>query len=214
MKKVLSIVLVLTMIAALATGCAKAPADNGGSTNLTGSLADIVDKIYAAHPVDLSLGTENVDITDTAWMLPQFTGLTSADGVKEAVVSEPMISSIAYSLVLVRVEDAKNAQSIAQQMKDGINPHKWVCVEADDLARPESTVPSTGIRPPERTMTVSPSRTSSTATSVSTPSRRTVAVLGLRSIRARIASPVLPLARVSRNLPRVMRVKIMEADSK
>ena len=134
MKKVLSIVLVLTMIAALATGCAKAPADNGGSTNLTGSLADIVDKIYAAHPVDLSLGTENVDITDTAWMLPQFTGLTSAEGVKEAVVSEPMISSIAYSLVLVRVEDAKNAQSIAQQMKDGINPHKWVCVEADDLA--------------------------------------------------------------------------------
>ena len=51
-----------------------------------------------------------------------------------AVVSEPMISSIAYSLVLVRVEDAKNAQSIAQQMKDGINPRKWVCVEADDLA--------------------------------------------------------------------------------
>lgn len=50
------------------------------------------------------------------------------------MVSEPMISSIAYSLVLVRVEDAKNAQSIAQQMKDGINPHKWVCVEADDLA--------------------------------------------------------------------------------
>lgn len=45
-----------------------------------------------------------------------------------------MISSIAYSLVLVRVEDAKNAQSIAQQMKDGINPQKWVCVEADDLA--------------------------------------------------------------------------------
>lgn len=84
MKKVLSIVLVLTMIAALATGCAKAPADNGGSTNLTGSLADIVDKIYAAHPVDLSLSTENVDITDTAWMLPQFTGLTSAEGVKEA----------------------------------------------------------------------------------------------------------------------------------
>lgn len=31
MKKVLSIVLVLTMIAALATGCAKAPADNGGA---------------------------------------------------------------------------------------------------------------------------------------------------------------------------------------
>lgn len=134
MKKVLSIVLVLTMIAALATGCAKAPADNGGSTSLTDSLSDIVDKIYAAHPVDLSLSTENVDITDTDWMLPQCTGLKSAEGVKEAVVSEPMISSIAYSLVLVRVEDAKNAQSIAQQMKDGINPQKWVCVEADDLA--------------------------------------------------------------------------------
>lgn len=134
MKKVLSIVLVLTMIVSLAAGCAKAPADNGGSASLTDSLPDIVDKIYAAHPVDLSVSTETVDITDTDWMLPQFTGLKSTEGVKEAVVSEPMISSIAYSLVLVRVEDAKNAQSIAQQMKDGINPRKWVCVEADDLA--------------------------------------------------------------------------------
>lgn len=135
MKKILSIVLVLTMIAGFAAGCAKAPADNGGSANLTDSLTDIVDKIYAAHPIEISsLSTDAIDITDTDWMLPQFTGLSSADGVKEAVISQPMMSSIAYSLVLVRVEDAKNAQSIGQQMKDGINPRRWVCVEADDLA--------------------------------------------------------------------------------
>ena len=92
MKKVLSIVLVLTMIAALATGCAKAPADNGGSTSLTDSLSDIVDKIYAAHPVDLRLSTENVDITDTDWMLPQCTGGKSAVAVKEAGGTETEFS--------------------------------------------------------------------------------------------------------------------------
>ena len=50
--------------------------------------------------------------------------------------------------------------------------------------------------------------------STSTPSRRTAAVLGARSMRRLMAWLVLPLDRVSRNLPRVMRVRIMPADSK
>lgn len=53
-----------------------------------------------------------------------------------------------------------------------------------------------------------------TGISASAPSRRTVAVLGARSIRREMAWEVLPLERVSRNLPRVMRVRIMPADSK
>ncbi len=38
--------------------------------------------------------------------------------------------------------------------------------------------------------------------------------MGVRSIRRVMASDVLPLARASRNLPRVMSVRIMPADSK
>ena len=50
--------------------------------------------------------------------------------------------------------------------------------------------------------------------STSTPFRRTLAVLGARSMSRVMAWLVLPLDRVSRYLPRVMRVRIMPADSK
>ena len=79
---------------------------------------------------------------------------------------------------------------------------------------PSTITPSTGMDCPGRTTTRSPTWTSSTGISISTPSRTTVAVLGAKSIRRLMASPVLPLDRVSRNLPRVMRVRIMPADSK
>ena len=58
------------------------------------------------------------------------------DDVKKldaAIVSEPMMGSQAYSLVLVRLKDKADAADIAQKMADGINPRKWVCVEADEL---------------------------------------------------------------------------------
>ena len=79
---------------------------------------------------------------------------------------------------------------------------------------PSTITPSTGMDWPGRTTIRSPTRTSSTGISVSTPSRRTLAVLGAKSIRRVMASLVLPLERVSRNLPRVMRVRIIPADSK
>ncbi len=44
-----------------------------------------------------------------------------------------MMGSQAYSMVLVRVSDSANAASVAQTMKDNINPRKWICVEADDI---------------------------------------------------------------------------------
>ncbi len=79
---------------------------------------------------------------------------------------------------------------------------------------PSTMTPSTGMACPGRTAILSPTRTSSTGISTSAPSRSTLAVLGARSIRRVMASLVLPLERVSRNLPRVMRVRIIPADSK
>ena len=79
---------------------------------------------------------------------------------------------------------------------------------------PSVTTPSTGMRPPGRTTMRSPTTTSSTGTSTSAPSRSTMAVLGARSIKRVMAWLVLPLERVSSHLPRVIRVRIMPADSK
>ena len=79
---------------------------------------------------------------------------------------------------------------------------------------PSTTTPSTGMFSPGRTTKMSPCRTCSTGTSVSVPSRTTVAVLGASFIRLFNASVVLPLERASSILPTVISVRIMAADSK
>ena len=112
------------------------PTDNGGETETvdlsTKTLSEIIDMIYEKKPVEINVMTSSVDLTN-ADMLKYNTGLDSADKIKEAAVSEAMIGSQAYSLVLVRVNDSADAADVAQSMKDGINTAKWICVQADDL---------------------------------------------------------------------------------
>ncbi len=109
------------------------PAEDEQPAQQADGLAAVVDQIYAACPVPLrSLMTQPVDMTmaDTVTWL---TGVTDPALLTEAVISEPMMSSQAYSLVLVRVADAANAESVAQMMMDNIDPAKWMCVCADDI---------------------------------------------------------------------------------
>ena len=89
-----------------------------------------------------------------------------------------------------------------------------VMADSSIAVLPSTSSPSTGTLWPGRTTIRSPTATCSTGTSVSTPSRSTTAVFGARSISFVIASEVLPLERVSKNLPSVISVRIMPADSK
>ena len=96
-------------------------------------LSELVDKIYAAYPVDvMMLQTTAIDLTDADWY-PYQTGLDAEQAAKvdAAVLSEPGVGSQAYSLVLVRMKDADDDQEISEAMLDGINMRKWVCVAAD-----------------------------------------------------------------------------------
>ena len=96
-------------------------------------LSELVDTIYAAHPVDvMMLETNAIDLTDADWY-PYQTGLDAdqATKVDAAVLSEPGVGSQAYSMVLVRVKDKADTQEIADAMLDGINMRKWVCVAAN-----------------------------------------------------------------------------------
>ena len=98
----------------------------------SGSPSDIIEKIYAKKTVELPLGTTELDLSDGE-MFTAVTGLASSDKVKEAAYSESMIGSQAYSMVVVRVKKSKDAAAVADEMLNGINPAKWICVEADDV---------------------------------------------------------------------------------
>ncbi len=71
-------------------------------------------------------------------------------------------------------------------------------------AWPEATTPSTGMRSPDLTSTLSPSLTSSIGTTTSPSARRTLAVFGFRSINLRMALPVLATVMFSNNSPMCM----------
>ena len=98
----------------------------------SGSPSDIIEKIYAKKTVELPLGTTELDLSDGE-IFTAVTGLASSDKVKAAAYSESMMGSQAYSLVVVRVKKSKDAAAVADEMLSGINPAKWICVEADDV---------------------------------------------------------------------------------
>ena len=95
-------------------------------------LTALVDKVYEGLELFPSLATMELDLTDMD-MVTYETGLTSVEDVDGIVVSAPMMSSQAYSMILVKVKDASKADAIAKEMNDNVNPNKWICVSAEKV---------------------------------------------------------------------------------
>ena len=100
-------------------------------------MEENINKIIKRNPPEFMGGHMPVDLQDTTAegleMLNSYTGLDSPEKIKDIAVYEPMMGSQAFSLVLVRVTDAADAKGIAQQMKENINPRKWICAMADEV---------------------------------------------------------------------------------
>lgn len=149
MKKLVSLLLVLTMALSLAACGNTNNAETTGPVETTtpvettapkvmleGTVEELLNKIVTENPVEFMGGVMPVDIADTTEdglaALKYMTGLDSAELITEAGVFEPMMGSIAFSMVMVRVADAANAQTVAEQIKNGIDTRKWICVEANE----------------------------------------------------------------------------------
>lgn len=169
MKKLLSFILIMTMLLTLFVGCAQNDAgDNTGDTSENTSenstdessgetsenptddttenpgadvdlsdLEAVMEAICTQNPTEFAAATTVLDLTDTSedglWRISSYTGLENADNITQAVVYEAMMSAIPFSMCLVRVAEGVEPATVADAMKAGINPRKWVCVEADDL---------------------------------------------------------------------------------
>lgn len=98
-------------------------------------LSAMVNSIYSAYPVELMMmQTSAIDLNDEAW-LTYNTGLDAEQAalVDAGVKSESMTGSQAYTLVLLRVKDPADAQTIADTMLEKMDPARWVCVMADKM---------------------------------------------------------------------------------
>ena len=137
MKKFLSVVLALTMVLAMTACGGKKAEETQPALSVSGTMEELLNKTIEQRPVEFMGGVIPVDLTDSTedglWAIKSYTGLEDASQISEAAAFEPMMGSMAFSMVLVRVAEGADAKAVAESMKSGIDTRKWICVEADDL---------------------------------------------------------------------------------
>lgn len=133
MKSRKKTVFVAGMVLLLAVlGCSACGAKESSSDNLEGNLSEIMASLYENAELDQGFrdsldGYETYELTDELEV-----SILGTDEItyKEGVVSMPMMSSIAYQCVLLRVEE-DDVETVKQALKSNANPDKWVCVSAE-----------------------------------------------------------------------------------
>lgn len=148
MKKFIAILLAATLALSLAactttskdpipstvpTSPSTSPSTAPTTTAYSGSLVELIQAIYDKQPVDLMLSEPTaIDVADPD-ALSYYFGLEDGSKLSEAIYSEALITSQAYSLCAARVADAKDAGEVAQEILEKVNPNKWICVTAENV---------------------------------------------------------------------------------
>ena len=135
MKRLLSILLAGAMVVGMV-----ACGGNGGNTtaNLEGTCSEILATVYENAELDadfreaLSYFANETIPTDDAEMQTWMIG-TSDVAFTDSVYSAPMMSSIAYQCVLLRLEEGADVEAAKETLLASADPRKWVCVEPESI---------------------------------------------------------------------------------
>lgn len=125
---------VIGILSAAVIVCTACGTNNESKDQLSGSLSDIMNGIYenADLSEDFREGLQNFETFElTEDMELSVLGTDEID-YTEAVVSMPMMSSIAYQCVLLRVDD-DDVDEVKQKIKENTDLNKWVCVSAETM---------------------------------------------------------------------------------
>lgn len=128
-KKALVFVLGLSLILGV-VGCGKEKAD-APAVDIT--VEQLIDQVYEntdASMYNQTVQTESIDLTDKDSM-NYYLGVDDLSGLESAAYSEPMMSSIAHSVVALKFDNAEDAKAAAASLKESAPVQKWVCVEPD-----------------------------------------------------------------------------------
>lgn len=130
-KKITAVILTLAILVGAVTGCGK----TNTVPKLEGSCMDIMDRVYETAVLDEGLreamtyyettiitedreeyilGTDEVDYTDSAY-------------------SAPLMTSVAYQCVVLRIEPDEDILKTKQLLLDKADKRKWMCVEAESV---------------------------------------------------------------------------------
>lgn len=100
------------------------PEEKPEDSILKGELDKIIEKIYSITALKLpKTGTTVVTPENSKYYLGIDT-ITFTEGL----ASEPLMGSYAHSMVLLRVEDGADIDKIKADIKNNVDPRKWICV--------------------------------------------------------------------------------------
>lgn len=126
MKKLISSLTIIAIILLSFASCGK-------GASYEGSLRELLSDIYEIAPNDILLNeAKDLDLSSD-YDLESYLGLSSADGILEAIYSEPTFIGEAYSLVLIRVDDTSKIDSLKSSIEENVNTQKWIIASADTL---------------------------------------------------------------------------------
>jgi len=123
MKKIIALILALTM--ALSFAACSSSNNSGDAKGDSMTLTEIMETITDGLELP---ATENIPLTEENFEF--YTFISPVEGA-EGLATEPMMSSIAHSVVLIRLPDNADAQSVADSISANADPRKWICVEAE-----------------------------------------------------------------------------------
>lgn len=155
MKKI-ALILALIMSLSLFAACGASASSSNSSSAASGSqtaaglpedLNEIMDKLYDGigedeRPMMADAAMLNDVYPDTQKEGDKYRRVTEAtaesdlgvtvDRFEEALVSESMMA-MPYEVAVVRAKSAEEATQLANDIKENVDPRKWVCVEADKV---------------------------------------------------------------------------------
>lgn len=135
-QKMKAVILLLCMMCAVfCTACGNAKTnDNAQGAAIEGELTDIMAQIYAEADLDSETKAAVQEYVSDTLTAENEQAILGTDGVKytEGIYSVPMISSIAYQCVLLRVAP-EDVESVKEQLKANADVNKWVCVSAETV---------------------------------------------------------------------------------
>ncbi len=135
MKKILAGLAVGVMLVGSLAGCGSKADDT--AKNLEGSCSEILAQVYENAELEADLREamqyyENTAIPEEDETESYMIGTNDVD-YTDSVYSAPMMSSVAYQCVLLRLEDDEDVEAAKQTLLESADPRKWMCVEAESV---------------------------------------------------------------------------------
>ncbi len=127
-KKIVIIIISILIIIGIIIGVIFATRNVNNNLNIASvnDMGNFIDDLYTGLTLQTSLNSMELDINNMD-LVKSYTGLDNTEGIEHIVVSESMISTEAYSLILVKCENEERASQIASEMSENISlSDKWI----------------------------------------------------------------------------------------